>query len=123
MAKEPTLSIPTWGCGASSSSAVREGEAVLEGRVSAFISKMSFLVLDVADEPGPRSQRGYVERNAISLLSNFGKEPLDPPSPHWFGHHCPRDKVRRSGLWNNNHVDEQYDPEFIEVFLGMCSHR
>jgi hypothetical protein len=48
--------------------------------VSEVIGKMSFLWLPVRDEPGPNSQRGYIERNVIALLSNDGKEPLDPPS-------------------------------------------
>ena len=26
-----------------------------------------------------------------------------------------REIVRRSGLWNNNHVDENYDPAFISL--------
>ena len=38
---------------------------------------MSFLWLPIGDEPGPNSRRGYMERNAIALLSNYGKDPLD----------------------------------------------
>ena len=29
--------------------------------------------------------RGYIERNAIALLSNYGKPAIDPPSPGWLG--------------------------------------
>ena len=32
------------------------------------------------------------------------------PSPH-----SGRDKVRRSGLWNQRHVDENYIPGFLDV--------
>jgi hypothetical protein len=39
-------------------------------KVSEVIGKMSFLWLPIGDEPGPNSQRGYIERNVIALLSN-----------------------------------------------------
>jgi hypothetical protein len=75
---------------------------------------MPFLWLAVEDEPGADSLRGYFERNAIALLSNSGKDSLDPPSVSWLGHSCNRERVRRSGLWNSNHVDEPYDPKFLK---------
>ena len=31
------------------------------------------------------------------------------------GLHSDREPVRRSGLWNNRHVDEGYDPSFLDV--------
>ena len=71
-------------------------------------------VLAVDDEAGPHSHRGVIERNAIALLSNYRKSPTDPPSSGWLGQHCDRDRVRKSGLWNNNHVDEVYDPRFLD---------
>jgi hypothetical protein len=74
---------------------------------------MPFLWLSVEDEPGAGSLRGYIERNAIAVLSNYNKSPLDPPSDAWLGHHCNRERVRKSGLWNSNHVDENYDPAFL----------
>ena len=105
---------PSWGQGNSAPRHIREGEQPLEKPVSKIIGEMPFLWLDIADEPGPGSQRGYIERNAIALLSNYGGPPLDPPSGQWLGHHCNRERVRRSGLWNQNHVDEDYDPEFLD---------
>ena len=75
---------------------------------------MPFVWLSVDDEPGPARMRGKIERNAIALLSNFDKRPRDPPSPTWLGFHCNRDRVRASGLWNQNHVDESYDPAFLD---------
>ena len=74
---------------------------------------MPFLWLGIDDETGPASLRGYIERNAIALLSNCRREPLDPPSSGWLGHHCDRERGRSSGLWNSNHVDEKYDPAFL----------
>jgi hypothetical protein len=68
----------------------------------------------VREELRPESLRGYIERNAIALLSNYNKRPLDPPSNAWLGHRCNRERVRNSGLWNSNHVDETYDPAFLD---------
>ena len=76
---------------------------------------MPFLWLAVGDGPGPDSLRGYIERNSIALLSNYGKESLDPPSPGWLGHFCNRALVGESGLWNQRHVNEGYDRTFLDT--------
>ena len=104
---------PTWGKGNTVSAKIRAGEQNLEREVSQIIGAMPFLWLAIEDEPGPQSLRGEIERNAIALLSNFDKEPLDPPSTRWLGHYCDRERVQRSGLWNSNHVDERYNPAFL----------
>ncbi|MEW6133591.1 MAG: hypothetical protein AB1591_10580 [Pseudomonadota bacterium] len=93
---------------------VKAQESALEEEVSGLIGKMPFLWLPVDDPPGPDSLRGRIERNAIALLSNYKRPAIDPPSPHWLGLHSDREKVRLSGLWNNNHVEETYDPGFLE---------
>lgn len=98
---------------------VREREQRLESAVSRVIGGMPFLWLAVEDEPGPASLRGYIERNTIALLSNYGKQPIDPPSRSWLGRHCTREKVRKSGLWNSNHVDEDYDPAFLDTLADL----
>lgn len=107
------LNYPTWGKGNTAKGDVRNGELPLEREVSQFIGNMPFLWLAVKEGSGQRS-RGYIERNSIALLSNFNKPPLDPPSPNWLGRDCNREKVRNSGLWNSNHVDERYDPAFLD---------
>ena len=106
---------PSWGQGSSALRDVREGERSLERAVSTVIGDMPFLWLAIEDEPGPDSLRGNIERNAIALLSNFGKAPLDPPSENWLGSWCNRERVRKSGLWNSNHVGEDYDPTFLDT--------
>jgi hypothetical protein len=114
---------PTWGEGNTAGPDVRAAEVSLEKQVSHVVRQMPFLWLAIEDEPGPASMRGYIERNAISLLSNYRKPAIDPPSPGWLGHRCNRDKVRQSGLWNQNHVDETYDPAFLtklESFVEKC---
>lgn len=115
---------PSWGDGSDPGAAagrlgatraeVKEAEADLERRVSATIGRMPFLWLCVPDAPGPESARGRIERGAIALLSNAVSPAADPASPHWLGAHCDRPAVRASGLWNNNHVEERYDPAFLD---------
>lgn len=70
-------------------------------------------IRDFIPAQGQASLRGKIERNTIALLSNQNKPTLDAPSSNWLGHHSARGKVRLSGLWNNNHVDEDYDPLFL----------
>ncbi len=106
---------PTWGVGSNAPKDTRVSETPLECEVSRVIGLMPFLWLEIDDEAGPTSLRGLIERNSIALLSNLGKEPLDAPSSSWLGHHCNRPRVRDSGLWNNNHVEETYDPGFLDV--------
>jgi hypothetical protein len=112
---------PTWGDKKSVTAEIKNGEISLESEVSKVIGAMPFLWLSVDDQPGAESVRGFIERNSIALLSNYGKETLDAPSSSWLGLQCDREKVRRSGLWNSNHVDESYDPAFLSA-LGDAIH-
>lgn len=112
---------PTWGHGSTASRQIREGERQLECAVSDVIGDMPFLWLAIEDEPGPASLRGYIERNSIALLSNFDKEPIDRASDGWLGHACNRERVRRSGLWNQNHVEEGYDRRFLDVLTELIA--
>ena len=106
---------PKWGHGSSASKEVKASERPLERKVSAVIGAMPSLWLAVEDAPGPDSLRGYIEGNAIGLLSNYGRDTIDSPSTGWLGWYSDRDKVRKSGLWNNNHVDSDYDPAFLDT--------
>lgn len=115
------LDFATWGDGSSAKAAVRAAELALECTVSQVIGKMPFIWLAIGDEAGPDSRRGAIERNAIALLSNYGRPPLDPPSPAWLGLHCNRERVRNSGLWNSNHVDESCDPAFLDELEELVS--
>ena len=110
------LEYPSWdNHNSSAPREVRKYELPLEKAVSKEIGDMPFIWLAVEDEPGPNSLRGYLERNSIALLSNYDKCPIDLPSHSWLGHHCSRDKVRSSGLWNSNHVEEYYEPAFLDT--------
>jgi hypothetical protein len=90
-------------------------EFPLERDVSGMIGSMPFLWLEVNDRPGATSDRAYLERNCIALLSNYNKELIDRPSESWLGLHSPQETIRKSGMWNTNHVGDEYTPAFLEV--------
>jgi hypothetical protein len=115
---------PTWGRGSSAPKDVRLREQPFEKDVSRVIGAMPFLWLAVEDTPGPESLRGTIERNSIALLSNLGKPALDPPSVRWLGRNCVRGeaRVRNAGLWNQRHVDETYEPGFLDVMEMLMEH-
>lgn len=94
--------------------AVRDLERDLERRVSDYLGTMNLLWLDINDAPSPASDRATIERNAIALLSQADNV-IDPPSPDWLGNHSIKPEIRRSGLWNVNHVGARYDPAFLDV--------
>lgn len=71
---------------------------------------MRLLFLPISNE----SDRRYIEKNAITLLSEYRKNPIDPPSRRWLGRHSCSERIRCSGLWNSDHVSNGYDPEFLD---------
>ncbi len=105
---------PHWGEGSSAPRERRLNEHEHERAVSDYIRDLPFLWVDIDDEPGPESDRAYVERNALALVSNFEKETLDLRRDDWLGKHSPRKEIHGSGLWNSNHVEEDYDSAFLD---------
>ena len=109
-----------WGVGSNATPAVRQQELPLERAVSQYITSMPFLWLAVDDPPGPDSLRGYIERNAIALLSNRDSaSPVDPVSETWLGRWSERSAIRESELWNVNHVDDAYERAFLDVLQKL----
>jgi len=99
------------------SASTRAREYPLERAVSRHIRNMPFLWIAVEDSPGRESLRGYVERNAIALLSNYSPQgtPIDPRSSDWLGRYAAGEEVRRSGLWNSQHVKGSYHRDFLDA--------
>lgn len=120
----------SWGVGGGPSEAARRlglsrdavltAEHELECEVSQHIRGMPFLFVAVDGLPGPQNTRGTIERNAIALLSSLRNGELDVQSESWLGHYSDRPRVRASGLWNNDHVEEEYDLGFLEL-LARCA--
>lgn len=105
---------PHWGEGSSASRERRLDELELEQQASDYIRDLPFLWVKVDDEPGPESDRAYIERNTIALVSNYAKESIDGRENGWLGNASASEAIRQSGLWNVNHVGEQYDPGFLD---------
>jgi hypothetical protein len=90
-------------------------EKKLEAAVSQYIGEMMLLWIDVPDEPNKKSDRSYIEMNAIALLS--GKTgPIDIASRSWLGKFRNHQAILKSSLWNVNYVENEYDPQFLDVF-------
>ena len=121
MVRDSRYSVTSWGKGASASSDIRATEIELEKKVSNVIRGMPFLWLEVDDPPGRNSLRGHIESNSIALLSNYNRTVIDPPSNDWLGLHSPRTKIRESGLWNQNHVEEIYEPNFLSILGDLVT--
>lgn len=105
----------SWAKGQSASRDIRLGEADLEAQVSRVIGAMRVLWLDVDDEAGPSSERAYLERNLIGLLSRAGLL-WGGNWPGWLGRHAADWRIATSGLWNLNHVYSKVDQDFIGRF-------
>tara|TARA_R110002072_G_scaffold91255_5_gene203539 strand:- start:3571 stop:4296 length:726 start_codon:yes stop_codon:yes gene_type:complete len=103
--------------------AIRNAERPVEEAVTNYIGQMPFLWLDIGDAPSPESARGYIERNAIALLSNYDGTALDPASANWLGRHSNRILVQRSQLWNQRHVTESYDTGFVSTLARIADRK
>jgi hypothetical protein len=110
---------PTWGHRSSASASVRESEKPLEARVSAYLGAMAVSWIAIPDEIDGRRARTIIERNSIALLASQGA--IDRPSSGWLGFRSPAEPIRRSGLWNVNHVDDVWDSEFLDVMESIVN--
>lgn len=105
--------IPSWGTPVASKDALQD-ERELEQAVSKYLAGLLVLLIAIPGESDKTNDRAYIEQNLIALLSNRCK-PLDPPSADWLGLRSPKQEIRKSGLWNINHVDQRFDPAFLDV--------
>lgn len=103
----------SWAEGQTAPADIRANETGLEQRVSQIIGQFAVLWLDVDDASGPESERAYLERNTIGLLSRAGL--LTPASRlAWLGRLSPDWRIAVSGLWNLNHVFRRIDNDFLD---------
>lgn len=113
---------PTWGVSSSASREVRDGERELETRVSDYLSRLLVTYVPIVDAAGPASLRGFVERNAIGVLTAEGGR-WNGPSKAWLGQYSPNSAVRAGGLWNVRHVGEALDVDFIKTLERLVEGR
>lgn len=111
----------SWSVGQSAPHEIRMGEAELEAQVSRVIGAMRVLWLDIDDEPGPTSERAYIERNLIGLLSRAGLL-WGGDWQGWLGRNAADWRIATSGLWNLNHVFSKPDEHFLERFAVAVAH-
>jgi hypothetical protein len=93
-------------------------EMHIELAVSRHIGAMPFLWLNVPDA----DDRGYIERNSIALTSCLA-DGLDPPALSWLGRYADRAEIRKSGLWNVEHVHHRCDPRFLDLLEQLVEHQ
>lgn len=106
----------SWGRGSTTSAELRRLEYPLERDVSKVIRRMPLLWVGIADEAGVGSRRGFIERNAIALLSNYARAAIDRPSENWLGRDSSNGRIRESGLWNVDCTDLiNHDPRFLDI--------
>lgn len=104
----------SWGRGQTRPLVVDTSEATVERAVSEYLGNMEVLWLDVPDVPSAKSDRAYLERNAIALLAAQNHF-LRSQSATWLGEHSDKVEIRSSGLWNVDHVTSEFDQRFLEV--------
>ncbi|MEU9867399.1 hypothetical protein AB0C87_06075 [Actinomadura sp. NPDC048021] len=87
----------------------RVAEYSLEKAVSDHIATMPLLWLEVPN----RERRKFIRANSIALLSRRTGG-IDRTALGWLGLRAKNEKVATSGLWNSDHVDDLYDPSFLD---------
>jgi hypothetical protein len=103
IAQRAGIKHPTWGQGQSAPKHIVAGESDLEIQVSKEIGRLSFYWIPIADTPSLASDRSFIERNLIAILSRHFS-PFDIPRPAWLGIYAAPEEIRKSGLWNVNHT-------------------
>ncbi|MDQ0462511.1 hypothetical protein QO010_000259 [Caulobacter ginsengisoli] len=108
------LDFSTWGQGQSAPKDIRDQEQELERKVSDTLGGMRLLWIDIPDDPGAQSDRAFIERNSIGLLSRLGL--LSPTTTkEWLGHYSVEWRISVSGLWNLDHLFLKPDAKFLDV--------
>lgn len=104
--KRDNLICPTWMDRSDpSKSEQRAEERRVEERVTSVISVMPVAWIAIT---GRRKERRRLERGIIGLLSNWGREAVDPPSGRWLGRLHDWPIIVKSGLWNDEHADASW---------------
>jgi hypothetical protein len=104
---------PSWGIGMVKPNPSVLCEDRIEREVSSYLGTMSVLWIAVDDQPGPRSDRAFLERNIIALLACRNPQ---KSRGGWLGDHSPNENIRLSRLWNVDHIKRNFDERALNVF-------
>lgn len=116
----PNAPHKSWGVGQSANKETLQREKDLEAAVSAYISRMRVLWINVPDDPGPESDRAFLEQNLIGLLAGHGG-PVDVGASKWLGFWSPHPSIQRSHLWNVDYTEKPYRPDFLSTLSEYIS--
>jgi len=111
--KKNDINCNTWGIGQNASKTVRNSESSIEQMVSEYIGKLGVIVLDIDDEASPQSDRSFIEKNSIALLSAINYS-FEFASNNWLGKFSIKKEIKNSSLWNVDYVDREYDDNFLK---------
>ena len=107
--------VPTWSEGMTAAAEIRAAEANLEIEVSRYVGGHRVCWLEISDDPGPTSDRAFLERNIIGLLSSANLLRRIGISD-WLGESSEDYRIALSGLWNLDHLFVKPHEAFIEVY-------
>lgn len=114
--------LPAWGKGSVADRVTRQTEADLEKKVSEYIRSLRIGIIPLDDESGPQSRRAMTEKALIGLFTESGIL-LELPSDSWLGHYSPKEEIRRSGLWNIQHIQCQSDLHIARQAIEIANGR
>ena len=111
--------LPTWGVGQSATREIIAGEVEREKAVTKELGRLSFYWLPILDAADPGSDRSFVERNLIALLSRRFS-PFEVPRPEWLGRQAFPVEIQSAGLWNINYTGDFPDHRVLDyLFDGI----
>lgn len=105
---------PHWGKGQAADKSISDSEKELERDVSAYISALHVLCIEVADRATKSSARSKIERLAIALFTER-QVALEPPSKEWLGLFSAHRVIAQTGLWNVKDTGAKADLQIIDL--------
>ena len=125
--KKESISCETWGKGKIAPSNAKSMEKDVELLVSDYIGKLGVIVIDADGYPSSTSIRAFLEKNSISLLSACNSS-FNFATISWLGNYSIKEEIRRSCLWNVNHINAHFDNTFLnslqqqaEITINNCN--
>jgi len=112
--------VESWGVGQSAEANLRKLEAPLEEKVSKELGEMRVLWIAINDESRASSDRSYIERNVIGLLSRSAILWPNKTEP-WLGSLSKNWQISLSGLWNLNHLFDDYNRDTLHTLQKYIS--